>query len=176
MYDSVITGRENASKEWNHMIRCLWRVLMSILCLFMHVLCVCALRLLSSFFWLFLGKSLAFLVKIGWQPCNKGVVHRCRSKQSFWDAKDFRPNFPKLSRKLQIFFSHKDHEDLSLVWPPKKKQTKTVFMCFSTNVGCHFLLEASEILPGFSEILPRFSKNHIFWGCACTPASYTTGS
>jgi len=28
----------------------------------------------------------------------------------------------------------------------------------------------------FIEILPEFSTNQNFWGCACTPASYTTGS
>jgi len=34
----------------------------------MHILCVNALKLLSGFFWLFLGQGLAFLVKTGWQP------------------------------------------------------------------------------------------------------------
>jgi len=33
----------------------------------------------------------------------------------------------------------------------------------------------SEFLPTFSGILPGFSTNQKFWGCACTPASYTTG-
>jgi len=32
----------------------------------------------------------------------------------------------------------------------------------------------SGIFPRFSEILPRFSTNQNFWGCACTHASYTT--
>jgi len=40
--------------------RCFWQVLMSILCLVMHVLCVCALKLLSDFFWLFWVKIWLF--------------------------------------------------------------------------------------------------------------------
>jgi len=31
----------------------------------------------------------------------------------------------------------------------------------------------SEILPKFSGILPGFSTNQNFWGCTCSPASYT---
>jgi len=31
------------------------------------------------------------------------------------------------------------------------------------------------ILPGFYGILPGFSPNQNFWGCGCTPASYTSG-
>jgi len=45
MYDSGITEKVNASKEW-----------------------INALKLLSGFFWLFLGQGLPFLVKTGWQP------------------------------------------------------------------------------------------------------------
>ena len=41
---------------------------MSVLCLFMHVLCVYVFRRLSVFF-TFFGQDLAFLVKTGWQPC-----------------------------------------------------------------------------------------------------------
>ena len=54
MYDSVITGKENASKEWNCIISYYidesWQVAMSVLCLIRHILCVNALKLLSSFF------------------------------------------------------------------------------------------------------------------------------
>ena len=32
----------------------------------------------------------------------------------------------------------------------------------------------SDFLPTVSGILPGFSTNQNFWGCACTPASYTT--
>ena len=46
--------------------RCFWRVLMSILCLVMHLLCVYAVKLLSGFFW---NTIWLFLMKTGWQPC-----------------------------------------------------------------------------------------------------------
>jgi len=32
----------------------------------------------------------------------------------------------------------------------------------------------SEVLSKFSRILPTFLTNQTFWGCICTPASYTT--
>jgi len=38
-----------------------------------------------------------------------------------------------------------------------------------------FLPGLLEILPRFLGILPGFSTNQNFWGCACTRASYTTG-
>ena len=38
MYDSVITGKENASKDWNCIISMFLRIVISILCLVMHVL------------------------------------------------------------------------------------------------------------------------------------------
>jgi len=60
MYDSVIMGKGNASKEWNVLYWCFWQVL----CLVMHVLCIC----LKTASWLFLGQGL-FLVKTGWHPC-----------------------------------------------------------------------------------------------------------
>jgi len=37
-------------------------------CFVMHVLCVYVSKLLSGYFWLFLGQGLAFLVKTDWQP------------------------------------------------------------------------------------------------------------
>ena len=37
-----------------------WRVLTSVLCLVIHILCINALKLLPGFFWLFLGQGLAF--------------------------------------------------------------------------------------------------------------------
>jgi len=58
-------------------------------------------------------------------------------------------------------------------------------MRFSANVGCHFL-ESINVgrhfcldFHGFAQMLrdlPRFLTNQNFWGCACTPASYTTAS
>jgi len=46
--------------------RCFWRVLISGLCVVMHVFCVYILRLLSGFFW---DKVWLFLMKTGRQPC-----------------------------------------------------------------------------------------------------------
>ena len=39
--------------------------------------------------------------------------------------------------------------------------------------SCVFLQTFGAIVPGFSDILLRFLTNQNFWGCACTPASYT---
>ena len=69
---SVITGKENTSKEWNCIIA---MVLTSfnVYFVFVYAYFMCSLyaaKLLSGLFWLFLGQSLAFLVKIGWQPCS----------------------------------------------------------------------------------------------------------
>jgi len=70
MYHNVITGKKNASKEWNCIISMFLRISMSILCLVMHMLCVFALKLLSDFFW---DKVWLFLMKTGWQPCSAVV-------------------------------------------------------------------------------------------------------
>jgi len=51
MYDSAITGKENASKDWNCIISMFLTSFTSVLCLVMHVLCVHVLILLSGFFW-----------------------------------------------------------------------------------------------------------------------------
>ena len=84
MYDSVMTGKENTSKDWNcitsmfltsfnvyFVFGYVW-VLMSILSLVMNVFCVCALRLLSGSFWHFLTVCFS-LVKTAWQPYVKLV-------------------------------------------------------------------------------------------------------
>jgi len=100
---------------------------------------------------------------------------------------------------LQIF-SHKNHEDRFMVRPRKKgglhlflykrwmkcfevKQCWGPFLQRFSGILPRFsgilsgisgsLSRFSGILPIFSEILPGFS-NQNFWGCACTPASYTT--
>jgi len=36
------------------------------------------------------------------------------------------------------------------------------------------LQNVETFVPEFIQILPEFSTNQKFWGCACTPASYTT--
>ena len=58
-----------------------------------------------------------------WRKCvGYSYRHRCRSRQIFGGVEDFCSNFPKLARKVLYafcpqIFSHKDHEDLFLVWP-----------------------------------------------------------
>jgi len=64
IYDSVMTGKVNASNELNCTVSMLISpsaiVLTSVLCLVMHILCVNALKLLSGLFWHFWGQDLAF--------------------------------------------------------------------------------------------------------------------
>jgi len=65
--------------------------------------------------------------------------HRFRTRQIFGVAKDFCPNFPKLTRKVfcatfACIFSPQSSTRAFLVRPPIK-----VFMCFSANLGRRFL-------------------------------------
>jgi len=64
-YDSVITGKENASKQWNRIIS-MFLTSFNVYVVFgyAHFMCTC----LKTAIWLFLGQSLAFLVVAGWQP------------------------------------------------------------------------------------------------------------
>jgi len=69
----------------------------------------------------------------------------------------------------QQICSHKDYEDLFLVWPPKNV---FVFFCKpwvsffkSSNVGRHFY-------PDFQ----GFLANQNFWCCACTPCTPTSNN
>ena len=62
MHDTVITRKNMLLKIGLVSCRCFWRVLMSILCVAVRVLCVYASKLPS---WLFC----LFSVKTGWQPC-----------------------------------------------------------------------------------------------------------
>jgi len=102
------------------------------------------------------------------------LKHRCRSKQIFGSAKDFCSNFSKLARKVFVLLFPKHFLPQRLlrpfvVWPPKKG-----FHLFSANVGRHFCPDFQGFCQNFSGILPRFSTNQNFWGCAWTPTSYTT--
>jgi len=51
MHDSVITGANMLLKIGLVLYRWFWRVLMSILCVVVHVLCVYASKVLPGFFW-----------------------------------------------------------------------------------------------------------------------------
>jgi len=107
------------------------------------------------------------------------------SKQIYGVRRIFSRIFPNLPEKflcdfcLQII-SHKDHEKLILVWPPKKGLHMFLGAIFlsQTTLGAMFP-GFSGILPRFSEILSEFSTNLNFCGCACppcTPSFYSTGS
>jgi len=95
--------------------------------------------------------------------------HRCRTRQTLGMQRIFARNSSNLPEKfvrnicLQIF-SHKDHQDIFLVWPPKKGLH--VFFC---KRWAPFFPWFSGILLKFSEILPGFSTNKNFWGYSCTP-------
>jgi len=109
--------------------------------------------------------------------------HRCSSRQIF-GVRRILPEFPQTCPKsflcnfcLQIF-SHKNHEDLFLVWPPKN--CLHVFLCKPWASYFEIKQRWAPFLPGFSErhfypdflfvkLLPRFSANQNFWGCACNP-------
>jgi len=70
---------------------------------------------------------------------------------------EFSQTCPKsFGRLCPQIFSLKDHEDL--FWDDLRKR---VFMCFSANIGHHFMKSIkvrAPFLSGFSEILPRFSR------------------
>jgi len=120
-------------------------------------------------------------------PLSKGGMeaeapfhHRGRSRQNFGSAKDFCPNSPNLPEKSYVqfclqTFTNKDHEDL--FWCDLQK---VVFMCFSANLGYHFLKSnnAGRLLyPDFQGFFSDFQKNQNIWGCAwitSTPTSNTT--
>jgi len=100
------------------------------------------------------------------------------------------PNFPEtfLCAFCPQIFSHKNHEHL-LVWCDLQKSHNMFFcnrwapffksqttLCAIFALIFRDFLECSDVLPKISGILPKFLTNQNFWGCACTPASYTTAA
>jgi len=70
---------------------------------------------------------------------NLPIIHRRRSKEIFGGAKDFRPNFSKLARKffLRLLPTNLHPKIMKIIfWCGLQKK---VFICFSANVGRHFL-------------------------------------
>jgi len=65
MHDSLITGKEYASKEWTCVIS---MFLTSFKCLFFVWLCMFYVYMPQKCYLAFLGQGLDFLVKTGWQP------------------------------------------------------------------------------------------------------------
>ena len=115
----------------------------------------------------------------------------CRSKQIFCGAKNFCPNFPKLSRKVVLWILPENFLSQRwrpfLVWPPERYSF--VFLQMLGDIfevkqrWGPFFPRYSRILPRYFRILPRFSgispkfsgifpgllTNQNFCGCACTP-------
>ena len=95
---------------------------------------------------------------------------------------DFCPNFPKLARNVLCafcpqIFPHKDHLNLFGVTSKKGLFCKRWAPFFEGKQRwVPFLPRFSGIPPEFSEVLPKFSTNQHFWGCACNPASFTTAT
>ena len=117
---------------------------------------------------------------------NNFSKHRCRSKQILGGAKDFCLNFPKLARKVVVRLLPKNFISQRLLRPflvrPPKKGLNFFFanvgrhFLKSNNVGRHFFPEFQGFCPNFLGFCPGFFANQNFWGCGCTPASYTTVS
>jgi len=99
--------------------------------------------------------------------------HRRRSRQIF-GVRRMLPEFPQTCPKsflwnfcIQIF-SHKHHEDLFLVQPPRKG----LHVCLCKPWAPFFEVKQrwALFLPGFSGLLPRLSANQNFWDWLATSA------
>jgi len=100
---------------------------------------------------------------------------------TFWGCdfcpKDFCPHIPKLARKVicailpAIFLPQRSSRPFFGV---TSKKGLHVFFCKPRAPFFEVKQRLVPFLPGFSGILPRFSANQNFWGCACTPTSNTT--
>jgi len=89
----------------------------------------------------------------------------------------FCPHVPKVARKV-----------ICATFACNFSPTKIIktFFGVTSKIGLHMFFckpwapffEVKQrwmsFLPGFSGILPKFSTNQNFWGCACTPISNTT--
>jgi len=95
-------------------------------------------------------------------------------------------NFPNLPKKLQKMSLPTQEKSLHVIWSPFFSNQSTMGAIFArifrefaeiirgfTKVFTYFA-QISTILSVFWGILPGFSPNQNFWGCTCTPASYTT--
>jgi len=54
------------------------------------------------------------------------------------------------------------------------KKGLLVFFCTRWALSFEIKQRWAPFFPGISKILPRFLTDQNVWGCACTPASYTT--
>jgi len=103
-------------------------------------------------------------------------LQRCRSRQIFWGAKDFFPNFPKLVRKVFCAsFAYRFSPTMMM---------KTFFWCdLQKRFSCVCLQMLSvtqrwaPFSPGFQGFCPDFpGLCSDFQGCSCSPASSTSAA
>jgi len=112
--------------------------------------------------------------------CSRSQRHRCSRRQKFRGAKVFSRNSPNLPEKFLCDFcpqilSHKDHEDLLLVWPPRKGLHVLLWKRWAPFFEIkqrwrHFCPDFQGFCPNFQRFARIFDKSN-FWGSACTPAS-----
>jgi len=98
------------------------------------------------------------------------------SRQIFGDAKDFCPNFSKLHCKVfvQLLSTNSlSQRSLRPFWYDLQKDLH-VFFCKPWAPFFEVKQCWAPFLCGFSGMLPRFSANHNFWGCDCTPFTFTS--
>jgi len=93
-------------------------------------------------------------------PLQLPSVHRCRSKQIFWGAKDFCP-------KSCAIFAQKVVQFLSTVfWCDHEKM---VFTYFSAHVGRHFCPDFQGFCQNFQGFCPDFQQIKTFGGALAHP-------
>jgi len=89
-------------------------------------------------------------------------------------CEEFRPNFPKLARKLFCAtFAYKFSRTKIMNTSFWCNLQKKVFMCFYANRGCHFLKSNNVgryFHPDFQGFCPDFQQIKTFGGALATPA------
>jgi len=98
--------------------------------------------------------------------------HRFRSRQSFGDAKDFCPNFPKFPEKFCATFAYK-FSPTKIIKTFFGVTSKKVFMCFSEKLGRYFLKSSNverHFYADFQGCCPDFQRIKTF-GDVLTPSA-----
>jgi len=106
---------------------------------------------------------------------------RRRGRQFFGGVKDFCPNFLKLARKfvsqqlLRLFLETTRKKDIHVFFGEEKVKLRRISIVrlihhtMRAKVLKQLCPNFVRFCPGFSEVLPRFSTNQNFWGCARIP-------
>jgi len=140
---------------------------------------------LKIYYWPLLGK------KSFRHPCSGVHSHLSKCWRGTWKrklgnpwfrswrifAKDFFSNFPKLSGKVfcaTFAYKFSPIKISKTFFDVTSKNGLHVFFCKPWAPFFEVKQRRAPILRGFSGMLPRFSADQNFWGCACTPCSNTT--